>query len=96
MGGFAPPTTPSPTKACVITTLTTLTCKITQKRDSPIKVMKKSKEKKLQDINKEERRLSELHRFILLATDQGKTPSFVVWMFFIASPIISRNFTFRN
>ena len=45
MGGFAPPTTPSPTKACVITTLTTLTCKITQKRDSPIKVMKKSKEK---------------------------------------------------
>ena len=74
MGGFAPPTTPSPTKACVITTLTTLTCKITQKRDSPIKVMKKSKEKKLQDINKEERRLSELHRFILLATDQGKKP----------------------
>ena len=34
-----------PYEARVITTLTTLTCKITQKRDSPIKVMKKSKEK---------------------------------------------------
>ena len=38
--------------------------------------MKKSKEKKLQDINKEERRLSELHRLLLLATDQGENPFF--------------------
>ena len=35
----------TPMKARIITTLTTLTCKITQKRDSPIKVMKKVKKK---------------------------------------------------
>ena len=45
MDGFAPPTTLTPTKARVITTLTTLTCKIAQKRDSPIKVMKKKVKK---------------------------------------------------